>query len=81
MSAQRPADVVAAALSVLGVAAGIVSIFYRPFLFAPPGLLLACIAIVMSAKNRRLAGLACAVISVGWLIGASIAVWDSNPLY
>jgi hypothetical protein len=78
---ERRADLVAVVLYGLGIAAGVVSIFYRPFVFAPAGVLLILVAVVMSANNRRLATASLAFVALGWMIGASIAIWDSNPLY
>jgi len=58
-----------------------VELFYRPFRFGPIGALLVLIAVVMSTKHRRLGTIAIAAVGVCWVIGASVAVWHSNPLY
>jgi hypothetical protein len=81
MSDRSTWDVVSFVLYVLAIAAAVVSIFYRPFLFGPVGALCAMSALIMSTQNRRLGSIAVSVVVVFWLIGASYAVWNSNPLY
>jgi hypothetical protein len=71
----------AVVLYALGLAAAVVELFYHPFQFGPIGALLVLIAVVMSTKHRRLGTFAIAAVGVCWLIGASVAVWYSNPLY
>jgi hypothetical protein len=60
---------------------GFLELAYRPFRLAPAALLVALVAAVMSREQQRLVGLAVAVILVCFLVGASIAVWLSRPLY
>jgi hypothetical protein len=72
---------VANTLYVLALAAAVVELFFRPFLFGPVGLLLALTATVMNAGDKRLGRIAVAAVGVCWLIGASITIWYSNPLY
>jgi hypothetical protein len=81
MKSGRPADLVALVLYIAALAAAIVELFYLPFLFGPLGLLLVVVAVMTSASNRRLAGAAFLALGLGFVIGASIAVWYSNPLY
>ena len=81
MNADRPTDLVAGILAALGFFAGVLELFYRPFRVAPVALLIVLTALVMSSKHRRLTATATAAVGIGFLIGASIAVWDSNPLY
>jgi hypothetical protein len=81
VNTRRPADLIAVILYSLGAAAGIAAIFIWPFLFAPIGLLLVLVAVVLSANNRRLSGAAITVVIFGFLIGASIAIWHSKALY
>jgi hypothetical protein len=77
----RPVDLAAVVLYGLTLAASVIELFYLPFLFGALGLLLALVAVVASAGNRRLAGAAFFAVGLGFMIGASIAVWNSNPLY
>jgi hypothetical protein len=81
VSAERPADIAALVLYFLGIAGGIAAIIHWPFLFTPIGLLLVLIGIVASPANRQIARAAVVVLVLGFMIGASIAVWNSNPLY
>jgi hypothetical protein len=81
MSTERGADLVAVALCFVGMAAGVVAVFYLPFLFAPIGLLLVLIAVVLSAGNRGLERVAVTVVALGAFVGAAIAVWNSSSLY
>jgi hypothetical protein len=60
---------------------GFLELAYRPFRLAPAALLVALVAAVMSRQQQRLVGLAVAVILVCFVVGASIAVWLSRPLY
>ena len=59
----------------------IVALFYRPFLFGPLGLILGLPGLVMGTRERRLSLAAIGAVGLFWLIGASIAIWYSNPLY
>ena len=57
MSAERRkagrSDTVAGALFVVGLLAGVVELFFRPFIFAPVGLLAVLTGSMMSGKYRR----------------------------
>jgi hypothetical protein len=81
MSGDRPTDLVAGILSALGLFAGVLELFYRPFRVGPPALLIVLIALVMSSEHRRLSASAAAAVGIGFMIGASIAVWKSRALY
>jgi hypothetical protein len=74
-------DASATVLYVLALASTIVGLFYRPFLFGPVGTLFVLVGLVSSTKHQRLGRLAIGAVGLGWLIGASIAIWYSNPLY
>ena len=81
MSNSRPIDLVAAALAALGLVGAVLELFYRPFRVAPIALLIALVAVPMSSEHRRLKAVAVGAIGIGFLIGASRAVWDSSALY
>jgi hypothetical protein len=66
--------------SVIAAAAGIAAIITRPFLCAPIGLLCLLVAAKLSA-NRKLTAPAAAVLVVGALAGAAVAVGFTKPLY
>jgi hypothetical protein len=68
---------------VLAVAAtvfGIVAIVTRPFLFAPIGVICLFAAAKLTA-DRRVTAPAMAVLALGALAGAAIAVGFTKPLY
>jgi hypothetical protein len=75
------AESVAGILAAAAIFVGFLELVYRPFRLAPAALLVALVAAVMSRQQQRLVGLAVAVILVCFLVGASIAVWLSKPLY
>jgi hypothetical protein len=81
VSNDRPSDLVAGVLNALAIFAGVLELFYRPFRVGPVALLLVLIALVMSSKHPRLSATAAGFVGFGFLIGASIAVWDSHALY
>jgi len=76
-----PMENIAAGLLALGVVAGIVSLFYLPFLFSPIGFLAVLIGSANSSRDRRIGLFATLIVSLCFLVGASIAIWQSNPLY
>ena len=66
--------------AVAAAAFGIVAIVTRPFLFAPLGAICLFAAAKLTA-DRRLTGPATAVLALGALAGAAIAVGFTRPLY
>ncbi len=74
-------DTIAMVLLAIAAIGGIVAIFYKPFAFGPAALFLAIVAITISVKHRALGLCVTGGVTLFWLIGASIAVWQSNPLY
>ena len=72
-----------AALVLLGIAIvlGVIELFYRPFGVGPIAFFCALIGISISAKHRRLGLWTTLGITVAFVVGASICVWYSNPLY
>lgn len=81
MNQRSGLDAVSTALYAIGLAAGIVELFFRPFLFGPIGVLVLLVAALMSGKNHRLGVTAAFVVATCFVIGAGIAVWGSHPLY
>ncbi len=81
MSGSRTADAVAGGLVALALVAGVVQIFFWPFVFAAIATLALLTAIVVSPKHHRLYGLATALALVGFVVGTAIAVVTDNPLY
>lgn len=74
-------DRAAFVLIVLVLIAAVVELFYKPFAIALPALIVTMVGISISDKYRRLGFYATLAITLGFLIGASFAVWDSRPLY
>jgi hypothetical protein len=66
--------------SAVAAAAGIAAIVTRPFLCAPIGVLCLLVAAKLSA-NRKLTAPATAVLVLGGLAGAAVAVGFTKPLY
>jgi hypothetical protein len=81
MRGSRALDVVAGILAVLALVAGVVQLVFWPFVFGVLATLAVVIAIMLSPRYRRLYGLTMAVIGVGFVVGASIAVISDNALY
>jgi hypothetical protein len=75
------ADLVAGLLAASALAAGLLSIAYKPARIGPVALVVALIAVGIGGKNERLATLAVATVSVGWVLGMIIAVITENPVY
>jgi uncharacterized membrane-anchored protein len=74
-------DLAALVLIVVALVAAVVELFYKPFGIALPALIVTMVGISISDRYRRLGFYATLAITLGFLIGASFAVWDSRPLY
>jgi hypothetical protein len=74
-------DTAALVLAGLSLVMGIVQVFYLPFAFGPLALISLVVAVMLSPKHGRLYTIASAVITVGFVVGASLASGSSNPLY
>ncbi len=81
MSERGSTETAAVILLTIGVAAGIVELFYRPFGVGPVGFLAVLIGSGISSRYRRFGLAATGFVIICFLIGASIAVWDSRSLY
>ncbi|MEI8105649.1 MAG: hypothetical protein WCH31_07385 [Actinomycetes bacterium] len=81
MTERRTADTAAGGLAALAFVGGLVQIVYLPFWFGPLSLIAALTATVMSDKYRRLNAVVTGVVAIGFLIGASVAVWYTRSLY
>lgn len=76
-----PTEVVAGYLSAAAIFASLVGVVERPLRIIPVALLVALIAARLGGPNQRLHAVAIAIISVCWLVGMTIAVFASRPLY
>jgi hypothetical protein len=75
------ADAVAGFLAAAALAAGLLSIVYKPARIGPVALVIALIAVGIGGRHARLATWAVAVVSVGWVLGMIFAVITENPVY
>ena len=74
-------DRAALVLIAIALVGAVVELFYRPFGIALPALVVTMVGISISDRYRRLGWYATLAIPLGFVIGASFAVWDSRPLY
>ena len=81
MSDARTTELFAGLFTLIALAAGVIEIFYRPLAFGALGLLALMIAIMMTPKYRTLNAVGLALLSIGFVVGAAIAVALENPLY
>jgi hypothetical protein len=76
------ADTVAGFLAAISLTASVVACAYRPVRLAPFAILIALVAAALAkGRHSRLAAFAVFAGALGWLIGMSIAVLTSNPIY
>ena len=78
--ASSGADSLALVLIALAFAGSILELFFHPFIVALPALVIAMTAIRLSDRYRRIGMIAVFAITLGFLVGASIAVWYSRPI-
>ena len=78
---QRPADAVAGLLASLSIFASLVGLAYRPARLIPGALFLALLAVAMSPRHQRLAGLAVGIGAACFMIGMAAAVVTDHPLF
>jgi hypothetical protein len=75
------ADNVAGFLAAAAIAAGLFSIVWRPSRIGPVALVIALVAVAMSARHQRLGAWAVGIVAAGWVLGMIIAVITENPVY
>ena len=77
-----PADTAAGFLAAISLTASVVACAYRPVRLAPFAIVIALVAAALAKERHgRLAAFAVIAGGLGWLIGMSIAVLTSNPIY
>jgi hypothetical protein len=77
-----PADTAAGFLAAISLTASVIATFYRPVRLAPFAILIALIAAALAKeRNSKLAAFAVAAATVAWLVGMTVAVLTSNPIY
>jgi hypothetical protein len=77
----RPGEVVAGFLASAALFAGLMAIVYKPVRVAPAALIVALIAAGIGGRHQRLAALATAVVTVGWIAGMVVCVITERPLF
>ncbi len=77
----RPAETVAGFIAAAALAVGVIAIVYRPVRLSPPALLVALIAVGIGGRFSRLAAVAVAVITVGWVLGMIYGIVQEEPLW
>lgn len=76
------AETAAGFLAAISLTASVVACVYRPVRLAPFAILIALIAVALAkGRHSRLAAFAVFAAALGWLIGMSVAVLTSNPIY
>ena len=79
-SSSSGADLLSLVLLAIGLVAAVLGLFFRPFAVALPALIITMVGIRVSDRYRTLGLITVAAIIIGFLVGASFAVWDSRPL-
>ena len=74
-------ELIAGILALVAFVAGVIQLFYRPLAFAPVAVLALLIAVMMTSKYRTVYVVGVALLSVGFVVGAAIAVALERPLY
>ena len=75
------ADMASLVLLLLGLVGAVLELFFHPFTVALPALIITMVGIRISDRYRTLGVITMAAITLGFVIGASFAVWDSRSLY
>ena len=76
------AETAAGLLAAISLTASAVACVYRPLRLAPFAIAIALLAAALAKERHgRLAAFAVVAGGLGWLIGMSIAVLTSNPIY
>ncbi len=74
-------DIAARVLLVLALVGSVVMLFDRPFGVAPPAFAAALVGAGISGKNRRFGLATTMIVTVCFVVGASVAIWGSRALY
>ena len=78
---ERPAEIAAGYLAAISLAASAIALVYRPVRLAPFAILVGLVAAALAGRGSRLPALAVAVATLAWLVGMTIAVLTSRPIY
>ena len=75
------AELVAGFLSVISMVGSALAIFWDPLRVSPFAVLIALVAVGMSPRGARLPFLAVAFGALCFIIGMTVAVTTTNPIY
>jgi hypothetical protein len=56
-------------------------LFFLPFLFAPPAFLAALVGVSITSKSRRFGLMTTLFATLCFIVGATVAIWGSRPLF
>jgi len=76
-----PSELVSGFLAVISIAASVLAIFWDPLRVSPFAVLLALIAAGMAPKSARLPVIAVGISAIAFIVGLTIAVTTSHPIY
>ena len=77
-----PGETAAGFLAAISLAASAIALVYYPVRLAPFAILVALVAVAMAGKrNSKLAAAAVVAGTLAWLVGMTIAVIMSRPIY
>ena len=76
-----PSELVSGFLAVISIAASVLALFWDPLRVSPFAVLLALIATGMAPKSSRLPLIAVGISAIAFIVGATIAVTTSHPVY
>ena len=77
----RPAETVAGYLAALAIFGGLIAVAVRPVPVGVSSILVGLIAAAMADRFQRLAGVAVAVATSGFMAGMIVCVITSRPLW
>jgi hypothetical protein len=77
----RPAETVGGLLASVAIFVSLAGVAYRPLRLIPLAILLALIALAIGGRHERLAGYAVVTGAVCFVLGMTVAVITSNPLW
>jgi hypothetical protein len=78
---ERPGEIAAGYLAAISLAASMIAVVYRPVRLAPFAILVGLVAAGMAGRHSRLPALAVGIATLAWLVGMTIAVLTSRPIY
>ena len=81
MSERHPTDTVSGVLLAIAALLALGSLGYEPFLLTPIAVVCMCAGLISSGKYRHFAMATALVVTVCFVVGATVAVWYSRAIY